>query len=77
MTREQLENLTEARKMHKLWIQAEMAIMTGQEYRIGTRFMRRADLREVASRIKFWADEVKRLEGTSRIHVQQIIPRDM
>jgi len=70
------EELKNAREMHKLWMQAEMAVMTGQEYRIGSRNLRRADLRDIADRIRYWKSEVERLEGKTRIRVQQVIPRD-
>ena len=65
-----------AREMLRGWVLAEQAVMTGQEYRIGTRNLRRADLREIAERIKYWKAEIDRLEGNSRIRVQQVIPRD-
>ena len=68
--------LETARKMLRGWIEAEQAVMTGQEYRMGTRTLRRADLRTIGERIKFWQDEVGRLEGKSRIRVKQIVPRD-
>ena len=66
-----------AREMLAGWMEAERAVMTGQEYRIGTRMLRRADLREIAERIRYWKAEVDRLEGNSGIRVQQVIPRDM
>ena len=69
------DELTTARQMVKLWIEAEMAVMTGQEYRIGTRNLRRADLREIGERIKYWKDEQYKLEGKHRIRVRQVIPR--
>ena len=50
--------------------------MTGQEYRIGTRNLRRADLNMIGERVRYWKDEVYRLERRSRIRVQQVIPRD-
>ena len=66
-----------AREMLKGWLQAEQAVMTGQEYRMGTRFLRRADLRMIGERIKYWQDEVDKLCGKSRVRVMQIIPRDV
>jgi len=69
--------LVEARDMYKSWLAAEKAVMTGQEYRIGTRTLRRADLRMIGERVKYWKDEVARLEGPARIRVRQVIPRDM
>ena len=58
------------------WIMAEQAVQTGQEYRMGTRLLRRADLRAIRESIRYWQGEVDKLEGRSRIRTQQIIPRD-
>ena len=64
-----------AREMLDGWIAAEQAVMTGQEYRMGTRSLKRADLGMIAQRIKYWTDEIDRLQGRSRIRVQQVVPR--
>lgn len=69
--------LADAREILKGWMAAEQAVMTGQEYRIGSRNLRRADLRQIGERIKYWQDEIARLEGVPRIRVQQVIPRSM
>ena len=66
-----------ARDMLLGWIMAEQAVMTGQEYQMGTRRLRRADLREIRASIKYWEEKVNEAAGGSRIRVQQIIPRDM
>ena len=71
------DEINSAREMVNGWIQAEKAVMTGQEYQIGTRRLRRADLREIRESIKYWKNELTKLEGPSRILVRQIIPRDM
>ena len=70
------ENLKIARDMLQGWILAEQAVMTGQEYRMGTRLLRRANLSEIRASIKYWKGEIGKLEGHSRIRTQQIIPRD-
>ncbi len=36
------------------WLEAEIAISTGQSYKIGSRELRRADLKEVREQVKFW-----------------------
>jgi len=71
------QQLEQAREMLQDWIQAERAVMTGQEYRIGSRMLRRADLDMIAQRVAYWKGEVDRLEGNSRIRTQQIIPRNL
>jgi len=71
------EDLKIAREMRRDWIKAEQAVMTGQEYKMGTRTLIRADLEQIGKRIKFWDNEIARLEGRPRNRVQQVIPRDM
>ncbi|MCL1882384.1 MAG: DUF6148 family protein [Defluviitaleaceae bacterium] len=66
-----------ARDMLHGWIMAEQAVQTGQEYQMGTRRLRRADLREIRASVKYWSDKVDEIAGVSRIRVQQIIPRDV
>jgi len=74
MTRQ--EELKNARTMWSDWVEAERAVMSGQEYRIGTRLLRRASLDEIRRSVKYWRGEIDRLEGVSRMRVQQVIPRD-
>jgi len=71
------QQIVQAREMLQDWIQAERAVMTGQEYRIGSRMLRRADLDMIAERVKYWKGEIDRLEGNPRIRTQQIIPRNL
>lgn len=61
------------------WLQAELAIATSQEYTIGTRRLRRADLDEVRQQIKFWRNEVDRLKCGRRrgARVMRAVPRDL
>lgn len=62
------------------WLNAELAISTGQSYKIGSRELKRADLKEVRESIKFWQGKVQMLENpkrTSRNTVVRVIPRDL
>ena len=77
MTTKPMSDLETAREMLRGWILAEQAVMTGQEYWMGTRRLRRADLKMIGERVKFWQDEIARLDGIPRIRVQQVIPRDV
>lgn len=70
------ERLQEAKDMRSLWIEAEKAVTTGKEYRIGTRSLKRADIKEIRDSIKYWTDEIAKLEGAHRIRVRQVIPRN-
>jgi len=76
MTNQPASALATAKEMLQGWILAEQAVMTGQEYRIGSRNLRRADLNAIRGAIKYWKGEVDVLEGRSRMRVQQIIPRN-
>ena len=52
--------------------------MTSQSYKLDTKQeLTRADLRAVRESIKYWTDEIDRLQRKSRIRVQQVVPRDM
>ena len=45
--------LDEARANLQLWLDAERAVATGQEYTIGNRHLKRADLSDITDRIRF------------------------
>ena len=68
----------EARVTLQLWLDAERAVATGQEYTIGNRHLKRADLSDITDRIRFWRAECARLEagrGTG-MRVLRAVPRD-
>lgn len=72
--------LAQARENLAAWIEAERSIaISGQSYRIGSRNLTRASLKEIADRIAFWRNEVARLEkcrpGGTR--VLRVVPRDL
>jgi hypothetical protein len=75
-----IEKMEYARKMRDEWLKAEQAIIVGgQEYTIGSRRLRRADLDMIAARVKYWENEMAKLENgtTASIRVQRIVPRDV
>jgi hypothetical protein len=71
--------LQEAKEMLQNWINAEVAVSTGQSYKIGTRSLERANLSEIANRINFWRREVERLEigRPAGLRVSRAVPRDL
>lgn len=71
--------LQEAKTSLALWLEAEAAVATGQSYKIGTRSLTRADLSQIADRIKFWRNEVERLECGRKpgARVFRGVPRDL
>lgn len=73
--------LEEAQKHLDAWLNAELAVSTGQAYRIGTRQLNRADLGQIREQIIFWRNEVAKLEakvnGRSARRVMRVVPRDL
>jgi hypothetical protein len=55
--------LAQAEAQLTLWLNASTAIASGQEYSIGDRQLKRADLAEVNNSIKMWQQHVTRLSG--------------
>lgn len=74
------ERLDKAKLRLDAYYAAELAALSGQEYRIGTRTMRRADLAEIRKTIKELENFVTELEsieaGKGRNKVFGVIPRD-
>lgn len=71
--------LDEAKEHLKIWLEAEKAVATGQSYKIGTRSLTRANLSDIADRIKYWRNEVARLESGAGggARVLRAVPRDI
>jgi len=65
-----LAKLNETRTRYNAYIAAEEAVLTGQEYRIGTRLLRRPDLIEIRKMIDRLYTEIQELtaqmEGKAR-----------
>lgn len=67
----------ERAKTHlEAWLDAELAVSTGQSYRIGSRQLQRANLPEIRKQIQYWRSEIARLEGKGRRKVMRAVPRD-
>lgn len=62
-------------------MEAEQEVAITQSYNIGTRSLTRANLAEIGSRIKFWRDEIAKLEQAAscrgRNRMYRVIPRDI
>lgn len=72
----------ERAKIHlEAWLDAELAISTGQSYTIGSRSLTRANLSEVRKQIDYWRNKVAELEITvsgRKVHRnKRFIPRDL
>lgn len=61
--------------------EAELAVLTGQEYRLGSRTLRRADLKEIRSAISALERQVQQLEaqvnGTTSSRARRVVLRDI
>lgn len=70
-----------AKKHLDAWLEAEMAVTTGQSYTIGSRELERADLEEIRKTIDYWNNKVATLENVAkskgRNKVRRIVPRDL
>ena len=81
MATSQKARLEIARKHLEAWLAAELEVTTHQSYTIGSRSLTKADLGEIREQIKFWNDEVARLENIEkrggRNRVFRAVPRDL
>lgn len=69
--------LERVEKRLNLYYKAEEAILSGQEYSLGSRKLRRADLSEVQSMIGTLEKEVKSLEAGGKNIVVRAVPLDI
>lgn len=66
--------LEEARKHLRAWLDAELAVTTGQSYSIGSKSMTRANIAEIRKQIDYWESKVMRLKAKKR-RVRYVVPR--
>ena len=63
------------------YYQAEMAVLTGQEYTIGSRSLKRADLAQIRSAIKELEGHIQTLEakasGSTANRARRVVLRDI
>ncbi len=72
-----MEQLNRAKRRLELYYKAEEAILTGQEYAIGTKRLRRADLEYVQKMIQKLENEVKSLQTGGKNRALRGIPLDI
>lgn len=68
-------SLDTAKTHLEAWLKAELAVSTGQSYRVGTRQLERANLAEIRQQITFWRNEVNKLSSRNRRTIYAV-PRD-
>jgi hypothetical protein len=60
------------------YLDAEAAVLGGQEYRIADRSLKRADLAEIRKGIDYWSEKVENLSiGTASGSRRCIVPRPL
>ncbi|MEK4247112.1 DUF6148 family protein [Psychrobacillus sp. FSL K6-2684] len=73
--------LERAKTHYVAWLDAELAVSTGQSYSIGSRSLTRANLAEIRKQIDYWEKKVVALTITTsggRIRrAKRYIPRDL
>lgn len=78
LNKAQKERLERYRKRLAMYYEAEEAILLNQEYAIGTKSLKRADLSTVRAAIKDMEKQIETLEvGGGRNKAGRFIPRDL
>ena len=74
-----MEGITlERAKLHlNAWLDAELAVSTGQSYSVGSRSLTRATLPEIRKQTDYWRKEITSLSGLGRRRVRRYVPRDL
>lgn len=72
-----MERLERAKQRLELYYKAEEAILTGQEYTIGTKRLRRADLEDVQAMIKQLENDVESLKTNGKNRALRGVPLDI
>lgn len=72
-----MDQLYRAKRRLELYYKAEEAILTGQEYSLGTKRLRRADLEDVQSMIHTLEKKVEELKRGGKNKVLRAVPMDI
>lgn len=77
LSRVKQERLERLKKRLNLYYEAEEAVLLNQEYVIGTKSLKRADLSTIRVTIKDIEKQVEQLEAGGRKFAGRFIPRDI
>ncbi len=71
--------LTVLKRRRSLYLEAEEAVLSGQEYRNGTFSLKRADLKTIQDTLKALDQEIRQLESPNKGKraAFRIVPRDI
>ena len=68
----------ECSQMIETYRKAEIAVLTGKSYKIGTRELEREDLSEIRKGRAFWESELEKLNNNGKRKLgRRVIPRDL
>ena len=74
-------NTTTCKEHLDQWLEADMAVATGQSYQIGSRALTRADAKDITEKIKYWTARLAEAENAEarrgRNRVYQAVYRDL
>ncbi len=77
LTKLQKERLVRYRKRLALYNEAEEAVLLNQEYKIGSRSLKRADLSAIRAAIKDLEGQIEILEAGGKNKAFRFLPRDI
>lgn len=78
MTERQRQKINRYKKRLDMYYAAEEAVLLNQEYRIGTRSLKRADLSAIRAAIDELEDEIAALEDSGgKRYAGRFLPRDI
>lgn len=78
MTKLQMERLERYKERLSMYYKAEEAVLLNQEYKIGTRSLKRADLSVIRNAIKDLENQIESLEaGNGKNKACRFLPRDI
>lgn len=73
--------LDTAKRHLDAWLDAELAVTQAQSYTIGSRTLTKANLTEIRNSIKYWSEQVEKLEKLqkhgARNRTRRFVPRDL
>lgn len=73
-----LLTLEEALIHYRAWLDAELAVSTGQAYSINGRSLTRVHISEIRQQVVYWQNKVAMLQNGRRgARVTRIVPRDL
>lgn len=71
------ERLKWLKKRLEMYYEAEEAVLLNQEYTIGTKSLKRADLSAIRAAIKEFESQIEQLEAGGKNYAGRFIPRDI